>query len=522
MRMKSTGKEQFYKDLQSFIWGIHPEESKHLAQNTKTQVLKHHSLCQQLFCNAHHDRLPMYIQINKAKLDEGEAVLNEQSNDGKNIIYLQCSLLTDQMLAYDRFIFNAMQSEDDAYRHAAQGYFRPYFFSFIARVDKEKYEQLRRIRDESGMEENDPTHLWFLCSFNNIEGPLGIRLEGEVIQSASPIESFEQILYIYEHVTNSSKLIKDILDVYKLRPSVMYSDKSFTDEIEKNLAQNYLSYLDIYKIGDGNCIFAQGKGTTDRGFFYDIGFDYKHRPKKPGTRKSYKYSNSIKKIRTMKPDFFILSHWDMDHIAGIAYAPKSFFFKKWFAPDCYDACMDAGRLAKFLDMNDCLMLAERGKAHLIGQIDVTCPVGSGVVNAEYKLYIGEKTSCDSSKPNCEGIVIAYRNRTMDENVLMMGDVNYKAFDLARGANGELQFSDTHIDYLVAPHHGSEHTGYMSIVNKSTILLGEKAVICCTNNQGKNRPNKLHLQELEKRFHVITTEEAHKEDPDDVKIRILLK
>lgn len=67
------------------------------------------------------------------------------------------------------------------------------------------------------------------------------------------------------------------------------------------------------------------------------------------------------------------------------------------------------------------------------------------------------------------------------------------------------FADTLIDYLIVPHHGSKHTDYNLITENKPIIKGAKAIICCTDNEGANRPNYFHKEKLKKRFNVFTTE-----------------
>jgi len=131
------------------------------------------------------------------------------------------------------------------------------------------------------------------------------------------------------------------------------------------------------------------------------------------------------------------------------------------------------------------------------------------------LYIGEKTGCDSSYSNCEGIVIEYRDFKAGKEsvVLMMGDVNYASFDKARENAGESKIADSQIDYLIVPHHGSQRTAYTSLRKSGVIYKEELAIICCTNNTDINRPNKDHLEELEKRFNLVVTTEEAKKTPD---------
>ena len=502
-----------------------------------------HKICQKMFCNALEDHSKLYIQMKDIRFDEetfshgsDEIVDGNQflSGDENEIITLQCSLLTSQMLDYDIMMFRAMNdSQNDGYREEAQRFYRPYLFSYVAEIDRKNYERLRKlqriIKGESLDEKDEPSlYLWLTCTFNQNFSANAINLDGYVVQSASRIKKRKEILYILENEKPSIKEIKRILNEYSLSNSCLKDDSTFIKAIESKLGDYHLSTIDVYKIGNGNCVYAQDKNKK-AGFFYDIGFNYKHRPRKIAPGMTYSYVNTMRKICAKNPSFFILSHWDMDHIAGSFAARKDFFEKDWFAPDCYDACIDAIRLAKYLDLKKHLFLAKRPPrkgawpGRLIGKIDVKSSTVPSIILATYRLYMGNKDKCDKSRSNCEGIVIEYTDKTSGKVVLMMGDVNYASFNNARAASKDPSFANTQIDYLIAPHHGSEHTDYKKITDSGKVIKkGIKAIICCTNNddQNVNRPNKEHRAELKRRFNgnVITTEEA---PPKYNSIRIFL-
>lgn len=495
--------------------------------------LTNHEICHQMFWNAFRGRSKMYIQIKDLRNDEDS--FSDRSNeiaDDREVITLQCSLLTTQMLDYDVMMFRAMSDlEDVGYSEEAKRFYRPYLFSYVTEINRENYEKLRELQGRMeglslGEEDDRPPYLWLACTFDPNTDGSNIALEGYVVQSASNISKIKADLYIIEDAHNPVALINDILDGYEVRSSCVKDNDSFMTAIGGKFGNDRLSTIDVYKIGNGNCVYAEGMGGN-MGFFYDIGFNYRHRPQKIVPGVNYSYSGAMKQIYAKNPSFFILSHWDMDHIAGSAAARKDFLDKDWFAPDCYDACVDAKRLAKYLDVNDHLYLAERhpkkgtSPGRLIGEIRITDAAVPSQILATYRLYMGKKASCDGSYANCEGIVIEYTDRIKNKTVLMMGDVNYASFDKARSAAGRPSFAATQIDYLIAPHHGSQHTNHSKITNgSSSPIKGTMAVICCTNEETENRPNIDHKGELQKRFgsNVYTTEEAL---PSDQRITISL-
>lgn len=487
--------------------------------------LTNHEICHEMFWNAFRGRSKMYIQIENFMFDEDRPFHRPDEKADENgiteedeVIVLQCSLLTSQMLEYDIMMFNAMSdSGDEEYKEEARKFYRPYLFSYVAEINREKYERLRELQRKTekdwSVEEDGSSYLWLACTFNPDINVPKVGLSGYVVQSASSINKIKADLYIIEDEKTPRATVKEILDKYKLRPSCKIDDDSFIRKIESKLGNDRLSTIDVYKIGNGNCIYAQTE-SGNMSFFYDIGFNYRHRPGKIASGVKYSYSRTMKEIYGKQPSFFILSHWDMDHVAGGVAAGKGFLDKDWFAPDCYDACIDAKRLAKYLDMKGHLFLAKRpprqkkSPGRLIGrQIDIKSTAIPSQTLATYRFYLGGKAKCDGSYPNCEGIVIEYTDVLNEKAVLMMGDVNYSSFNSARPQNQS--FAQTKIHYLIAPHHGSERTDYKKIADSGRIAIpGIEAIICCTNEEDVNRPNKYHRKELGKRFEgVWTTEEA---------------
>lgn len=460
--------------------------------------LSNHEICHEMFWNAFRGRSRMYIQIQD--LSSCASEFSNIQNKGENIT-LKCSLLTLQMLDYDFMMFRAMNDKDEEYREAALKHYRPYLFDYVVELNKNTYGELQRLQEkhiESNKKNERSPYLWMECAFDPDKNCTHVALDGYVVQSASDVTKIKTELSIIDSENVPIEMIKEYLDNYTI--SKYLKDDEFIKLIKNNLGNNCLSSVDVYKIGNGNCVFAQEK-HSDISFFYDIGFNYRHTPKKinkPGV--TYSYCETMREIYAKKPSFVILSHWDMDHIAGSFAAKDELFEKDWFAPDCYDACISAKRLAKYLDSKKHLFLAQRcDTGRQIGCLHLP--------SATYKLYMGQKDSCDRSSKNCEGIVIEYTDTSKDKTLLMMGDVNYASFNAAHNHS----FADTKIDYLIVPHHGSQHTAYNHITDsKKIVKRGEMAVICCTDDPAINRPNSAHRAELDKRFkRVYTTEKDSK-------------
>lgn len=491
--------------------------------------MTNHEICHEMFWNSIRGFSKTYIEMPNL-----EFYTPEFSEEGYTT--LTFSLLSKQMLHYDQTLFGMMHDwQNPSDREKALAFYRPYLFGYVATVSRTEYNALCKLqqevraylekKDKGDQEETDPkcqaymdSYVWVPCSFvQNSSSENSMVLQGYVIESASNITKTKLPLVVLK---KNNKLprraeVRKIWEVYSGLPNAIISDTDWVDKISKHLDNNRLKQADIYKVGNGNCIFMQTESDSV-GFFYDIGYNYGHLRKDIKVKVSYNYTATMAEVAAKKPSFVLLSHWDMDHIAGHYHMKKSKVFDiDWFAPDCNDAHVDAKRVATYLYLKDHLFLVTRktgtgsSPARRIGDpIDIKDDTGN--LLATYKLYMGEKHSCDSNAKNCEGIVMEYRDEIRKETVLMMGDVNYASFNAARLAASESLFADMPITYLVAPHHGSRHTDYTSITDpKKSPIKGEKAVFCCNNVPEADRPNDQHRMELQKRFdqNVVTTEEA---------------
>lgn len=508
-----------FKSNKEFFLFLEERGKHYLDRLIKTPNFKNHEICHEMFRNAFRGKSRMFIQMQDLskyspfKENDGDSLTNSEE-----VVTLYCSLLTLEMFFYDVLMFNAMRdTEDEDYKNAAIKHYRPYLFGFVAEINRNKYEEIKKLQKKLSEVENiglytkgsENPYIWMECKLNTYISS-NINISGYIIQSASNIEKIRADVTIIEKYDTPwfyNELIKDILDTYDISRSCHVDDDKFIEMIEKNIGNEMVKFIDVYKTGNSNCIFVN---NVNGGFFYDIGFNCKHTSDELSSGKSYNYTSTMKEIIKNTPSFFILSHWHTDHFVGIYSAKKDYFDKDWFAPDCYDACVGAKRLAKYLDLKNRLFLVSRSKGRLIGkQIDIN----KNNSLATYKLYMGGKVNCDTAI-NCEGIVIEYTKYTNSANkvVLMMGDVNYSSFNEARKSNNEPKIADSQIEYLIVPHHGSQHTDYGELVNQNSnsVKKGDLAIICCANNSN-NRPNAAHRKKLENRFEVITTEEIPKGD-----------
>lgn len=132
-------------------------------------------------------------------------------------------------------------------------------------------------------------------------------------------------LLVFTDSTLSSSILDTINRTYA--PSLFVcTDSCDIETILNNAwANNFPNIIDIYNVGHGNADYIKGK---EKRILYDIGCNYRTTP----TCCSPEFPRAAQALRQVKPCCVILSHWDLDHIIGCAYAEPEVFRVPWIAP----------------------------------------------------------------------------------------------------------------------------------------------------------------------------------------------
>ena len=263
--------------------------------------------------------------------------------------------------------------------------------------------------------------------------------------------------------------------------------------------------IDIYNVGHGNADYIRGKNHR---ILYDVGYNYRCFPGYCSTR----YLKAATSIRHLKPSCVILSHWDMDHIIGCAYAEQGVFSKKWIAPSLVSktdksTSPNSVRLANYLKALDNLCLVDR---NLTPKLIATISCAKTV---EIKLWLGGGTSILTSK-NREGLMLEIIDNNSSSNsyphILLAGDVPYKCMP------NNLKVP---IDFMHVPHHCSN----MELVRLGGIPGKGICAIISTNRKkgGGFNYNSNHHDELKNKFHVVinTIDSPSGDDEENRSIQI---
>lgn len=183
-----------------------------------------------------------------------------------------------------------------------------------------------------------------------------------------------------------------------------------------------------------NCILNNKKNVL-----FDVGVT-----RSKSDRESKAVQASLNEISNILINGIVLSHWDLDHILGIAYTHNSAKNCTWIAPDfrkLYDPNkypLSVLRLCNFLIRNGkgCLCLvdtSQNNKQFYVSKDD------------KISIWLGEPKSLNGiNRANNGGLLLKVVNT---KSILLTGDCENSIHPINSYSSG--------LDYIVIPHHGSQ-------------------------------------------------------------------
>lgn len=450
--------------------------------NKENQNSPHQEKCRQMFDDIMSGH-PIFMRLDQDLEDyRNQEILTQD-------MWFSMSILSEEIIEYDEQIVDGRKKLSPDYR--------PYFISFLFQAD-----QIPHIINHF------PTNQWLTAEFHlDFSDDLlehthpHTSINGYLLTSASPsfIRS-GKILKIHTMTKHEEDLVtKHVTRLNnRLKKAVK---KSVQKEFSYIWHNNPIEYIDCYNVGCGNSDHIQcGK----RNILYDIGCEFIHSAQytnsRTGTTSDRFPASST--IRHLNPDGIILSHWDMDHILGCAFAEQELFCTIWIAPDLpVNACLSALRLARYIQLVGILCLSkwpQNGPIRL-----ARAYAGASTVN----LYQGAGTDSKVTPANRNGLFLDFEIR-MKENdsptkVLLAGDVPYNCMP------SKILHNTAKYHYLHVPHHCRD----MDLSNLTNI--NNTKGICAIISDYRDTTldglhNKAHYDELVKRFQnvVWTTSPAN--------------
>ena len=431
----------------------------------------------------------MYVSVERIVSEDESGKMHIEELSLENTQYVRISLLTDDMIKYDLEMFT-IQSRTNLLH-----YYRPYFVSFIVPLEENKLRNIEVLGDD-----------WHIGQFVNSEEMMqgeDILLNGILETSASPINCLNKSLLVFTNRAMKKDVLDTINDTYNPHNFAYTSSLDIETVLNDCWEGDIPKTIDIYNVGHGNADYI--KGSSNHRIIYDIGYNYRSFPKYNNSG----YLRAVNAIRHLKPSCVILSHWDMDHIIGCAYAEQSVFDKKWIAPYLVSdrdkkATPNSIRLAHYLSVLGNLCLVDREQKN---KLVATIECGNNIC---MKLWLGGGTGNLTSK-NREGLIIEIIDTyKVYPHILLAGDVPYKCMpDILKEP----------INFIHVPHHCSNMD-----LDKLKKLPGRG--ICAVISTNRKRDGTLnydnnHKMELSNKFmNVINTiDNASGDDEANLSVQI---
>lgn len=452
-----------------------------LKKESDDYLMVHEKKCHSIFKKIEQAEVPLYVCIER-DMSENELISLDDTQ------YVRISLLTDEILEYDIEMFQSQNSANFSKKY------RPYFLSFIASLEQKTLSDINLLGDS-----------WYFGEITNQEENFtgeGTLLKGVLETSASPINYLDTNLLIFTNRTISVAILNKINTTYSLKDFETSNSSDVAEVLNNAWKEDFPQKIDVYNVGHGNADYI--RGIFNR-ILYDIGYNYRSFPK----RNNSKYLRAVNAIRYLKPSCVILSHWDMDHIIGCAYAEQSIFTVKWIAPHLISAkdkkpTKNSIRLANYLKVLGNLCLVDREQDEkLIATINCANEV-------QMNLWLGSGASKLSYKNN-EGLMIEILHKgKVYPNILLAGDVPYKCMP---------NLLNKQIDFIHVPHHCSnmELDALKGLCHK-----GECAIISTNREKDGNlNQNSFHYDELVKKFNSVihTIDNSLKNDEANLSVQI---
>ncbi|MCT4662638.1 MAG: hypothetical protein N4A40_12325 [Tissierellales bacterium] len=313
---------------------------------------------------------------------------------------------------------------------------KPYFFESEATIDLSDQKTYERLieRKEGGFYE-------YKMSSDSDKGDFLI----DMVFSASPIKrssktlafNGDELKEIYEQEDTLGYCVNDCVYTEKEKMQIeSILNRVISDEI------NFMNYR-INHVGQGLNSYIEI--NEDKTIFFDIGDTLKC------SDPSRNLANVKNLYKTKNPELVILSHWDVDHILGVAECKDDIYNAVWITPDLNYATsqfsLAALRLNYYLSKTTELINVDNSfaKKKVYSGSNIKIYKSSGEDNSNKNKTVDENYCGGySNKKNNIGLVLEleYNNKKL----LSPGDSDYLA--LAR------EIKTSTYNYLIVPHHGS--------------------------------------------------------------------
>lgn len=266
-----------------------------------------------------------------------------------------------------------------------------------------------------------------------------VCFHGELLFAMSPAIAKRSVIVI-EDIAEDKEDLKRLYDTYndEIKKNGIVSNNEIVGKLNEIFDEEiHKAKIDIYNVAQANfinCILNNKKNVL-----FDVGVT-----RSKSDRESKAVQASLNEISNILINGIVLSHWDLDHILGIAYTHNSAKNCTWIAPDfrkLYDPNkypLSVLRLCNFLIRNGkgCLCLvdtSQNNKQFYVSKDD------------KISIWLGEPKSLNGiNRANNGGLLLKVVNT---KSILLTGDCENSIHPINSYSSG--------LDYIVIPHHGSQ-------------------------------------------------------------------
>lgn len=339
--------------------------------------------------------------------------------------------------------------------------YKPYFYEFQGYCNN--------LKTLAFLLENTLEGRTLICKLNvgnnKVISEEGMVVTGSILFSASPIVKRRGSLTFSKDAFNNKQYscnidkLNELAKAYECKGNIYdTNNKNILNQIKTGIPDE----VTVRNVGQANNILIK---CTDNSYIqYDIGIDRSSKfLKNINNASAQNQKGKILQdlLSEPKPSIIILSHWDLDHILGVAYANESIYEDTiWIVPEITSLCkprrkidqisLSARRLLKFLEIKN------RKKLYIISESWTQAQIyGSSNGSNGLQIWTGKRENINGydsvlssyclTAANNFGLIVTLTNN--GKTVLLPGDCDYKVLpDNIRNQD---------YDCLVVPHHCSK-------------------------------------------------------------------
>ena len=401
-------------------------------------------------------------------------------------ITCQISLVSKRLLNYD---IDLLEKANDIENY------HPYFIELIATMSVEEYKNIKHKYNDTNTEEVQWVELSLFKTPCKKYKEGKFAYEGHYIYGASPLRR-QYVYFVIGETKDLKKQDKEALkklatayDTMKTKIADPLHEKEILTSFYNKIINTHKIKGIIHNVGQANCVELHFETARDNFcVMFDVGTSMFEGT---GGKGSYIREN-WKALREVKPQYIVLSHWDIDHIAGIGEIDDDkhtvFDDVKWIAPDIFQLPFSKISMSAF---RLCAYLLDKGNISLI-QSNICI---NNALNYPFKhkgiilrMFTGNGEQGNSTKNNniglCTELLYSHKENGKMQGVLMPGDCEYSKIR-------EMIHQECEYGFLIASHHGSNNSQ-----DCNGIFASDNGVaVICTGINTYGHPGREHLRNL---------------------------